>query len=93
MKHLIVGGTHDGEWVDGDSLAPTMEMTEKAPLSAAAYYADAPVIVAVRREVYTRRLWRCGSDEWIIWGEESMTDADVFRRLLRNYRPAPPQRT
>lgn len=88
VQWLIVGGSLDGTWHEGDTDRPSIELVKRTPLPVSALVeAVSEPAPGHKRELYTRRTWRSDDREWVIWGEYGLSDADIFRRLLNHYRP------
>jgi hypothetical protein len=83
---VIVGGPHDGEWTE-DVRGETLQKHVLKPMPLC-IPDDPPEMTTVDIATYTRRKWRCGDKQWLIWAPRELSDIDVMNRLLRGYRPA-----
>lgn len=86
MKYLIVGGSRDGEWTDIDPRYKRMQMMDREAL---VILPSAEPIgpVRIKQTTYTIRNWHSQGEDWFLWGEVDLSDADIFNQLLHNYRP------
>jgi hypothetical protein len=89
MRSLIVGGPHDGDWVDVEEGRRDMSLHVRQPVTLD--ITPPPEIVEAKRAYYTRRLWRSYPAEWFIWAPPELSEIDVMNRLLRGYHPLPGQ--
>lgn len=86
-KSLIVGGPHDGDWIDVEEARRYLTLAVCAVNDPVTIDCTPPAIVETKRAHYTRRKWRSGDKQWLIWAPPELSDIEVMDKLLHGYRP------
>jgi hypothetical protein len=87
MRCLIVGGHHDGEWVDDVQGEFMQKPVRTMACVTFPFDPNVPEISPIKIATYKRRIWRSGETQrWTIWAPPEMRDIDVMNRLLEGYR-------
>jgi hypothetical protein len=82
-KYLIIGGSHDGEWIETDIRGKSLRLSDKITNKLPEEAKQCPVI---KMEIYTISAWHTPTAIFELLTLDGMSPEEVFEALLNGYK-------